>query len=88
MLRYHGNFDAGGIAIARTLAEQIPWQPWRFGARYYQDACASFPGLSGFSGSPGATDWDRPLAEAMASAGLRVEEELVLETVLADIGPR
>lgn len=85
-VRYHGDFDAGGMAIARSLAGQIPWQPWRFAARDYEDACATFTGLTRFSGSPGRTDWDPPLAETMASAGVRVEEELVLDGLLADLG--
>ncbi|MEO8908069.1 MAG: TIGR02679 family protein [Microbacteriaceae bacterium] len=85
-LLYHGDFDAGGMAIARVLASRVPWQPWRFTADDYEDACASLSGLGTFTGSPGETVWDPGLATALEHHRLRVEEESVLEGLLTDLG--
>jgi uncharacterized protein (TIGR02679 family) len=87
-LRYHGDFDAGGMAIARVLSARVPWEPWRFMAADYNDACASLPGLVPFTGSPGDTAWDPSLAESMVKQRLKVEEESVLENLLADLSSR
>jgi uncharacterized protein (TIGR02679 family) len=84
-LRYHGDFDAGGMTIARVLAARVGWQPWRFAARDYEEACASLLGLTSFTGRPGDTPWDPTLAQAMERHGLRVEEETVLHGLLADL---
>ncbi|HEY5224761.1 MAG TPA: TIGR02679 family protein [Microbacteriaceae bacterium] len=84
-LFYHGDFDAGGMTIARVLAARVAWQPWRFGADDYEDACASLTELAPFTGNPGETPWDPALAEAMSRYRLRVEEESVLDRLLADL---
>ncbi len=34
-LRYHGDFDWGGVTIARTLGSHVAWTPWRFAAADY-----------------------------------------------------
>lgn len=85
-LRYHGDFDAGGMAIARTLAGRIQWRPWRFAEVDYLDAVESLTDLLPFTGVIGETAWSPTLAAALDQHRLRVEEELVLETLLADIG--
>jgi hypothetical protein len=36
-------------------------------------------------GEPVATPWDPSLADAMARRGVRIEEELCLDTLLADL---
>ncbi|WP_165314375.1 TIGR02679 family protein [Agromyces protaetiae] len=84
-LAYHGDFDGGGAAIARTLARHVPWQPWRFEAADYLAAVGSITGLTSFTGAIGATEWDPALAESLESHRLRVEEEALVETLLADL---
>jgi uncharacterized protein (TIGR02679 family) len=84
-LRYHGDFDAGGLAIARTLARRVPWVPWRFDESHYRAACAAAGALPKFTGTVGATPWDAGLATAMEELGFRVEEESVLHDLLADL---
>ncbi|MCY7405071.1 MAG: DUF2399 domain-containing protein [Cryobacterium sp.] len=86
VLRYHGDFDAGGLAIARTLAWSAPWLPWRFGAADYRAACESSQSTAAFSGAVGETAWDPDLAVAMEDLRLRVEEESVLSELLGDLG--
>ena len=93
-LLYHGNFDWTGIGLARTLADRLPWQPWRFGVPDYRAACDSLPALpalavlSGLRAASVETPWDVDLAETMASVGLAVTEELVPAGMLADLDTR
>jgi uncharacterized protein (TIGR02679 family) len=84
-LRYHGDFDAGGMAIARTLARHVPWQPWRFAAEDYLGAVKSLPDLASFSGVVGETPWSTDLSAALDQHRLRVEEEAVLAPLLSDL---
>jgi len=87
-LRYHGDFDAGGISIARTLARRVPWLPWRFDEKHYRAACAEGESFSSFTGTLGETPWDPGLSAAMQEFRLRVEEESVLQELLRDLGER
>jgi uncharacterized protein (TIGR02679 family) len=82
-LRYHGDFDSGGLAIARRLFADFPAVPWRFGASDYAHA----PKSARLSGRPGVTPWDPVLAKAMATDGHLVHEEAVFDTFLADLAP-
>jgi len=84
-LRYHGDFDAGGVAIARTVARSVPWTPWRYGEADYRAACESSLATSEFTGSVGDTPWNSALSAAMEELRLRVEEESVLEDLLDDL---
>lgn len=84
-LRYHGDFDAGGMAIARTLARHVPWRPWHFSAADYVVAVTSLPDLGSFTGVVRETPWSAELASALEYHRLRVEEESVLEPLLADL---
>ena len=84
-LRYHGDFDAGGISIARTLARTVPWVPWRFDEKHYRAACAAGESFSRFTGTVGETPWDPGLSAAMHEFRLRVEEESVLHELLDDL---
>ncbi|MDT0304851.1 TIGR02679 family protein [Streptomonospora wellingtoniae] len=87
MLRYHGDFDWGGIRIANALLRRLNWHPWRYSAADYRSAVGA--GVSGeLSGEPVAADWDAELAPAMSGAGRRVEEEAVLDVLLADLTQR
>ncbi len=79
--RYHGDFDAGGLAIARRFFGEFPAGPWRFGVGDYQAA----PKSAGLAGALGATPWEPELATVMAADGRLVHEEAVAETLLADL---
>lgn len=71
--------------IARTLARHVPWTPWRFGAADYLDAVDALPDLVPFAGAIGTTEWDPALAEALEAHRLKVEEEALVEMLLADL---
>jgi uncharacterized protein (TIGR02679 family) len=93
--RYHGDFDWGGVRIASAVRQhvgqqQLDWQPWRYDRDAYEAAAAVLAGpaatrLPQLTGEPAATPWDPGLADAMARRGVRVEEELSLDALLADL---
>lgn len=85
-LLYHGDFDWGGLRIAGGLLRSLPLAPWRFGAADYRRAVESGAAGPPLAGEPAAAPWDAELATAMASIGLAVEEEAVLEELVADLG--
>lgn len=85
-VRYHGDFDWPGVAIAgRVLG--LGASPWRLGADDYLDGvdllgpAAVLP----LQGPPVGTPWDPELAMAMASRGVAVHEESLLDVLLADL---
>ncbi|GAA2216635.1 TIGR02679 family protein [Micromonospora olivasterospora] len=88
-LRYHGDFDWGGLRIANLLHGRVPWQPWRYGTADYLAWVAARTALAGTGGPLGGTPtdaaWDPGLAAAMLTAGVRVEEELVLDDLITDL---
>ncbi|MFU8889786.1 MAG: TIGR02679 family protein [Trueperaceae bacterium] len=85
-VRYHGDFDWGGVAIARTLASRVAWQPWRYDADAYLAALRrAGDALPALVGTPLATPWDTRLAEAMLERGVSVEEEVVVDELIGDL---
>jgi uncharacterized protein (TIGR02679 family) len=82
VVRYHGDFDWPGIAIAsRVLAAGA--QPWRLSAADYRSAVP--PAGVPLVGRPEATPWAPELAVVMADTGIAVHEESVLDDLLADL---
>jgi uncharacterized protein (TIGR02679 family) len=94
--RYHGDFDWGGIRIANAVRQRVTqsgshWQPWRYDRYSYEAAVTAL--LAGhaaappprLAGEPVSTPWDPDLATAMARHDVRVEEELFLDILLADL---
>ncbi|WP_405998007.1 TIGR02679 family protein [Streptomyces sp. NBC_00829] len=84
-LLYHGDFDWGGVRIATVLRRSVPWLPWRYTAAHYRAAVAGAAEAPDLTGSPAATPWDPALADALVEHGVRVEEEVVLDDLLADL---
>ncbi|HEU5354364.1 MAG TPA: TIGR02679 family protein [Actinocrinis sp.] len=88
-LRYHGDFDPSGLTITGYVLGLDGVKPWRMSAGNYRDALdfAREHGvdLPGIDGAVPATPWDPELSQAMASNRLAVEEEVLLETLLADL---
>ncbi len=83
-LRYHGDFDWPGIAIAADVAVAAGAVPWRMSARDYLNAVARHPGGVPLAGPSVASPWDPELSEAMSSTGVTVHEELLLPDLLTD----
>jgi uncharacterized protein (TIGR02679 family) len=82
-LCYHGDFDWPGITIANGIIARFAAAPWRLDAGCYRSAAAR--GGPRLRGSPVTANWEPPLTEAMLALGVKVEEERVLDDLLADL---
>ncbi len=94
--RYHGDFDWGGIRIASAVRQRVAgngshWQPWRYDRDSYEAVATARPAGHAvappprLAGEPVPTPWDPDLATAMARHDVRLEEELFLDILLADL---
>ncbi len=83
-LRYHGDFDWPGVAIANQLVAQVGVAPWRMGAADYLAGLTT--GGVPLSGTPVDAAWDPELGAAMRHGGVAVHEEAVLPVLLDAIG--
>jgi uncharacterized protein (TIGR02679 family) len=81
-LRYHVDFDWGGLRIGNVVFGRLPVEPWRFDAAAYRHAAARGAGRP-LTGEPVTCAWDPELAEAMRGTGHAVEEER--DELLADL---
>jgi uncharacterized protein (TIGR02679 family) len=88
-VRYHGDFDWPGVAIAGRIIG-IGAMPWRMSAADYLAAAANLEASHAvaLTGKPVLTLWDPALAVAMSTRGLAVHEESVLPDLLADLQDR
>lgn len=87
---YHGDFDWGGVRIARGVRSRVNWRPWRYDQVAYESAvlaASELTALTSLGGEPAATPWDPGLAAAMRDRNVRVEEELTLDALLQDLDP-
>lgn len=75
-LRYHGDFDWPGVAIANRVVERFGAVPWLMSTTEYAAAVrVDAPALVGTAVEPA---WDAELGAAMRDAGRAVHEEAVL----------
>jgi uncharacterized protein (TIGR02679 family) len=79
-LRYHGDFDWAGVAIANRLIAATGVTPWRMSAADYER------GLAGATlplvGASVEAVWDAELGASMRHHGVAVHEEAVLPDLL------
>jgi uncharacterized protein (TIGR02679 family) len=79
-LRYHGDFDWPGVAIANRLIHDLAVVPWRMGAAEYADGLDA-DGLP-LTGPPVEPAWDPELGATMRHHRVAVHEEAVLADLL------
>jgi uncharacterized protein (TIGR02679 family) len=84
-LAHHGDFDWGGVRIGNVLHARLRLAPWRFDARAYVHAAGALASPQPLKGRWATASWDPSLTEAMRRVGRRVEEEIVVEDLLADL---
>jgi len=82
-LRYHGDFDWGGVRIANGLFRRFGFTPWRFSAIDYQLLAGA--GSAQLQGKPVLAEWDPNLTEAMTEFRIKIEEEAVLGDLILDL---
>jgi uncharacterized protein (TIGR02679 family) len=80
---YHGDFDWGGVRIASGVLRLPGAVPWRYDTAAYLDAVAAGLGGPLTTGTPAPTPWDPELA--LARHAVRVEEEHLIDQLLADL---
>lgn len=89
-LRYHGDFGSGGLQIGNRMIGALGARPWRFSTPDYREALeyAACGGtrLLPIKGRVPVACWDAELAPAVRLAGVEVEEELVLDSLIGDLG--
>lgn len=80
-LRYHGDFDWPGIAIANRAIARFDAEPWLMGVSDYEASVRhDAPALEG---TPVEATWDAELGPAMRAHGRCLHEETVLPALLA-----
>jgi uncharacterized protein (TIGR02679 family) len=82
-VRYHGDFDWGGLRIGNVVFARLPTAtPWRFQIADYRAAADRGRDLTG---TPAVASWDEGLGAAMRETGIAVEEEHVIDDLLPDL---
>jgi uncharacterized protein (TIGR02679 family) len=87
IVRYHGDFDWPGIAIARRIMMRGA-TAWRLGHDDYLEATARLPAdhRLALTGRPETTPWDDLLKSVMLATDVAVHEEAIVDLLLADLG--
>lgn len=89
VLRYRGDFDWPGVAIANRVIERFGAEPWRMSAADYEHALAAAGAgvaeLPELRGRTVEAAWDEELAPVMERAGRVVHEERILDLLVADL---
>ncbi len=85
-LHYHGDFDWPGLAIAAPIIAAGA-APWRFGTTDYRDGLTLNTRLKRLPAPTGRvwTPWDHTLARTMLDHLMAIEEEAVIDRLLADL---
>ncbi|MBF6301575.1 DUF2399 domain-containing protein [Nocardia amamiensis] len=83
-IRYHGDFDWPGIAIAARLHAGGA-DLWRMTTQDYLRATTSDATRLPLTGAPIPTPWEPELSPTMTRVGMVVHEEAVLDDLLADL---
>lgn len=77
-IRHHGDFDVAGVQIFRDLEDRYGARPWRFDIQSLRAALAQ---SSTAQPSPSV----QTLEDAVSQAPLTIPEELVIDTLIADL---
>ena len=84
-LRYHGDFDWPGLAIASSVMRRHGARPWRMSAADYIAGVRADAEHVRLTGTPQPAPWDPELAEVMAVTGRAVYEESVAGALITDL---
>jgi uncharacterized protein (TIGR02679 family) len=84
-LRYHGDFDWPGLAIANSVMRRHAAGPWRMTAADYLAGLGADDEHVRLTGKPQPTPWDSELGQTMAEAGRVLYEESVADTLISDL---
>jgi uncharacterized protein (TIGR02679 family) len=84
-LRYHGDFDWPGLAIAESVMGRHGAVPWRMGAADYLAGLRTDVEHVALTGTPRPTPWDPELSQVMVASGRVLFEETIADDLLRDL---
>ena len=86
-VHWHNDYDWPGVRMTAAAITRHAAVPWRMSASDYEEAVATTDPLlqRALEGRVAATPWDPDLAAAMSHRAVAVEEELVVERLVADL---
>jgi uncharacterized protein (TIGR02679 family) len=84
-LRYHGDFDWPGLAIANSVMRRHGAEAWRMGAADYLAGVGADDEHVRLAGTPQHTPWDPELSQVMAATGRVLYEESVADALITDL---
>ena len=84
-LRYHGDFDWPGLAIAGSVMRRHGARPWRMGASDYLAGLRADVEHVTLTGTPQPTPWDPELGRVMAATGRVLFEENVAGDLVREL---
>ena len=84
-LRYHGDFDWPGLAIASSVMRRHGARSWRMSAADYIAGVRADAEHVQLTGTPQPTPWDPGLREVMAATGRVLYEESVADALITDL---
>jgi uncharacterized protein (TIGR02679 family) len=84
-LRYHGDFDWPGVAIAGSVMRRHGARPWRMSAADCIAGVRADVDYARLTGTPQPTPWDPELGEVMTATGRALYEESVADALIADL---
>ncbi|MFI6978171.1 TIGR02679 family protein [Embleya sp. NPDC050154] len=88
-LRYHGDFDWPGLAMADRVLRRFGASPWRMATADYEAgvglARRHATPLEPLAGGPHNATWDPELTPTMLASGVKLEEETVLDFLVAEL---
>jgi uncharacterized protein (TIGR02679 family) len=84
-LRYHGDFDWPGLAIAHSVMSRHGARPWRMSAADYVAGTRADAEHVQLAGTAQPTPWDPALSKAMSATGRVLYEESVAGTLIPDL---
>jgi uncharacterized protein (TIGR02679 family) len=84
-LRYHGDFDWPGLAIASAVMRRHGASTWRMSAADYLAGVRADAEHVRLTGTPQPTPWDPELSEVMAATGRVLYEENVTDALIGDL---
>jgi uncharacterized protein (TIGR02679 family) len=84
-LRYHGDFDWPGLAIASAVMRRHGARPWRMSACDYIAGVRADAEHVRLTGTPQPSPWDPELSEVMAKTGRVLYEEHVADVLIGDL---
>lgn len=84
-VRFHADFDRGGLRVGNLLVDRYGAVPWRFRAADYLEALDVATASAPLGDGDLTAAWDPALAAEMRRAGKAVPEEQLIDGLLEDL---